>query len=125
VNAQYRFVMNPTGDYTVHFADPDMYAASPRDSDVHSLYLKLLPVAGYSPGHHSALIRQGIGRRGHLRARRGAYHLSNLLVTTYCCSDDEMRPCKSRAFPPKSASLISLNAGILLPMHSSSDQHFR
>lgn len=24
VNAQYRFVMNPTGDYTVHFADPDM-----------------------------------------------------------------------------------------------------
>lgn len=25
VNAQYRFVMNPTGDYTVHFADPDMY----------------------------------------------------------------------------------------------------
>jgi hypothetical protein len=26
VNAQYRFVMNPTGDYTVHFADPDMYA---------------------------------------------------------------------------------------------------
>ena len=26
VNAQYRFVMNPSGDYTVHFADPDMYA---------------------------------------------------------------------------------------------------
>ena len=26
VNAQYRFVMNPGGDYTVHFADPDMYA---------------------------------------------------------------------------------------------------
>jgi hypothetical protein len=25
VNAQYRFVMNPTGDYTVHFADPDMW----------------------------------------------------------------------------------------------------
>jgi hypothetical protein len=25
VNAQYRFVMNPEGDYTVHFADPDMY----------------------------------------------------------------------------------------------------
>ena len=25
VNAQYRFVMDPTGDYTVHFADPDMY----------------------------------------------------------------------------------------------------
>lgn len=25
VNAQYRFVMNPGGDYTVHFADPDMY----------------------------------------------------------------------------------------------------
>ncbi|KAJ3731924.1 hypothetical protein DFJ43DRAFT_1132171 [Lentinula guzmanii] len=25
VNAQYRFVMNPTGDYTVHFADPDIY----------------------------------------------------------------------------------------------------
>lgn len=24
VNAQYRFVMKPTGDYTVHFADPDM-----------------------------------------------------------------------------------------------------
>jgi hypothetical protein len=24
VNAQYRFVMNPLGDYTVHFADPDM-----------------------------------------------------------------------------------------------------
>jgi hypothetical protein len=24
VNAQYRFVMNPTADYTVHFADPDM-----------------------------------------------------------------------------------------------------
>lgn len=28
VNAQYRFVMNPHGDYTVHFADPDMYVAS-------------------------------------------------------------------------------------------------
>ncbi len=26
INAQYRFVMNPSGDYTVHFADPDMYA---------------------------------------------------------------------------------------------------
>jgi hypothetical protein len=26
VNAQYRFVMNPSGDYVVHFADPDMYA---------------------------------------------------------------------------------------------------
>jgi hypothetical protein len=25
VNAQYRFVMKPSGDYTVHFADPDMY----------------------------------------------------------------------------------------------------
>ncbi|EJD35472.1 hypothetical protein AURDEDRAFT_117371 [Auricularia subglabra TFB-10046 SS5] len=25
VNAQYRFVMNPNGDYTVHFADPDIY----------------------------------------------------------------------------------------------------
>jgi hypothetical protein len=25
LNAQYRFVVNPTGDYTVHFADPDMY----------------------------------------------------------------------------------------------------
>lgn len=24
VNAQYRFVMNPNGDFTVHFADPDM-----------------------------------------------------------------------------------------------------
>lgn len=27
VNAQYRFVMNPLGDYTVHFADPDMFVA--------------------------------------------------------------------------------------------------
>ncbi|KAF9516033.1 hypothetical protein BS47DRAFT_1443831 [Hydnum rufescens UP504] len=25
INAQYRFVMKPTGDYTVHFADPDIY----------------------------------------------------------------------------------------------------
>lgn len=25
MNAQYRFVMNPTGDYTVHFADPDIF----------------------------------------------------------------------------------------------------
>ncbi|KAH8099309.1 hypothetical protein BXZ70DRAFT_943220 [Cristinia sonorae] len=25
INAQYRFIMNPTGDYTVHFADPDIY----------------------------------------------------------------------------------------------------
>ncbi|KAJ6601270.1 hypothetical protein DFH09DRAFT_1127322 [Mycena vulgaris] len=25
VNAQYRFVMNPGGDYTVHFADPDIF----------------------------------------------------------------------------------------------------
>ncbi|KAH6916638.1 alkylbase DNA N-glycosylase [Coprinopsis sp. MPI-PUGE-AT-0042] len=25
LNAQYRFVMNPNGDYTVHFADPDIY----------------------------------------------------------------------------------------------------
>ncbi|TFK77491.1 hypothetical protein BDN72DRAFT_46420 [Pluteus cervinus] len=25
VNAQYRFVMNPTGDYTAHFADPDIF----------------------------------------------------------------------------------------------------
>ncbi|TRM66133.1 hypothetical protein BD626DRAFT_486821 [Schizophyllum amplum] len=25
VNAQYRFLMNPTGDYTVHFADPDIF----------------------------------------------------------------------------------------------------
>jgi hypothetical protein len=34
INAQYRFVMNPSGDYTVHFADPDMYAA-PITSSVH------------------------------------------------------------------------------------------
>jgi len=27
VNAQYRFVMNPTGDYTAHFADPDMFVS--------------------------------------------------------------------------------------------------
>ncbi|KAJ6611470.1 hypothetical protein B0H10DRAFT_2165795 [Mycena sp. CBHHK59/15] len=34
VNAQYRFVMNPNGDYTVHFADPDMQASViiPRSS---------------------------------------------------------------------------------------------
>ncbi|KZT30947.1 hypothetical protein NEOLEDRAFT_1126631 [Neolentinus lepideus HHB14362 ss-1] len=25
LNAQYRFLMNPGGDYTVHFADPDIY----------------------------------------------------------------------------------------------------
>ena len=25
VNAQYRFIVHPAGDYTVHFADPDMY----------------------------------------------------------------------------------------------------
>lgn len=25
MNAQYRFVMNPSGDYTVHFADPDIF----------------------------------------------------------------------------------------------------
>ncbi|KAF5374830.1 hypothetical protein D9758_000560 [Tetrapyrgos nigripes] len=25
VNAQYRFIMNPSGDYTVHFADPDIF----------------------------------------------------------------------------------------------------
>ncbi|KZP25367.1 hypothetical protein FIBSPDRAFT_1041511 [Athelia psychrophila] len=25
VNAQYRFVMNPNGDFTVHFADPDIF----------------------------------------------------------------------------------------------------
>ncbi|EKM61388.1 uncharacterized protein PHACADRAFT_247951 [Phanerochaete carnosa HHB-10118-sp] len=25
VNAQYRFLMNPSGDYTVHFADPDIF----------------------------------------------------------------------------------------------------
>ncbi|KAF8973496.1 hypothetical protein BDZ97DRAFT_1900339 [Flammula alnicola] len=31
VNAQYRFVMNPNGDYTVHFADPDMFVI-PRSS---------------------------------------------------------------------------------------------
>lgn len=28
MNAQYRFVMNPNGDYTVHFADPDMYISN-------------------------------------------------------------------------------------------------
>lgn len=27
VNAQYRFVMNPNGDFTVHFADPDMWVS--------------------------------------------------------------------------------------------------
>ncbi len=27
VNAQYRFVMNPLGDYTVHFSDLDMYVS--------------------------------------------------------------------------------------------------
>ncbi|EKM83967.1 hypothetical protein AGABI1DRAFT_67079 [Agaricus bisporus var. burnettii JB137-S8] len=27
VNAQYRFVMNPNGDYTAHFADPDMHVS--------------------------------------------------------------------------------------------------
>jgi len=31
VNAQYRFVMRPSGDYTVHFADPDMYVITIYD----------------------------------------------------------------------------------------------
>lgn len=36
VNALYRFVMNPTGDYTVHFADPDMYESPSVSSVLHS-----------------------------------------------------------------------------------------
>ncbi len=31
INAQYRFIMKPSGDYTVHFAYPDMYAHLPPD----------------------------------------------------------------------------------------------
>lgn len=27
VNAQFRFVMNPTGNYAAHFTDPDLYVA--------------------------------------------------------------------------------------------------
>lgn len=41
VNAQYRFVMIPNGDYTVHFADPDMYVYmdSPGILDMPDCYL--------------------------------------------------------------------------------------
>ena len=33
LNAQYRFVMKPIGDYTVHFADPDMFVLSQTACD--------------------------------------------------------------------------------------------
>jgi len=41
VNAQYRFVMNPLGDYTVHFADPDMYVTQT------ALPIGLIPIILY------------------------------------------------------------------------------
>ncbi len=48
--------MKPTGDYTVHFADPDMYVplllTENNESDSR---LSLLSVAGYLAGHHSTL----------------------------------------------------------------------
>ena len=37
VNAQYRFVMNPAGDYTVHFADPDMCVFGSRQVNLRHL----------------------------------------------------------------------------------------
>lgn len=47
VNAQYRFVMNPNGDYTVHFADPDMYISNLNIpiSRLTNLFTQLLPMA--------------------------------------------------------------------------------
>lgn len=45
VNAQYRFVMNPSGDYTVHFADPDMYVEIALSPYNFSHRLQLLPMA--------------------------------------------------------------------------------
>jgi hypothetical protein len=64
VNAQYRFVMNPAGDYTVHFADPDMYVSLTglQHASLIDKLVKLFPVAGYPPGHHQPDI--GAGRRG-------------------------------------------------------------
>lgn len=53
VNAQYRFIMKPSGDYTVHFADPDMYVH--RTDCVESSLMvsspQLLPMDRYIASH--------------------------------------------------------------------------
>ncbi|KAG8219614.1 hypothetical protein J3R82DRAFT_568 [Butyriboletus roseoflavus] len=57
VNAQYRFIMNPTGDYTVHFADPDMYDLSILMSRCFlNLLPKFLPVGRYITGRRPASV---------------------------------------------------------------------
>ncbi|KAF7967129.1 hypothetical protein HWV62_35726 [Athelia sp. TMB] len=63
VNAQYRFVMNPNGDYTVHFADPDIYfqwqdilqVIIPRSSALAAVAASG-PQAGQDEGHTSCPI---------------------------------------------------------------------
>lgn len=44
--------MNPTGDYTVHFADPDMYVRSVLvfRCFLNPFLLKILPMARYIAG---------------------------------------------------------------------------
>ncbi|KAK7686736.1 hypothetical protein QCA50_010336 [Cerrena zonata] len=58
VNAQYRFVMNPSGDYTVHFADPDIYF------QWHDILQVILPrasaVASASSGEHHHIEAEGV-----------------------------------------------------------------
>jgi hypothetical protein len=59
VNAQYRFVMNPTGDYTVHFADPDMCVPIViKQTMIHME--QFLPMAGYFASYYSSLFGAGV-----------------------------------------------------------------
>lgn len=73
VNAQYRFVMNPTGDYTVHFADPDMYVSlctlsrgrsfcmlMLTSSSYRNALPQILPMARYPTNHNSTQFRFGL-----------------------------------------------------------------
>ncbi|KDQ18275.1 hypothetical protein BOTBODRAFT_171929 [Botryobasidium botryosum FD-172 SS1] len=63
VNAQYRFVMKPTGDYTVHFADPDIFFQWQDILQVIIPRSSALASASEAAGHNDA--RGGAVREGH------------------------------------------------------------
>lgn len=48
LNAQYRFILKPTGDYTVHFADPDIYFNWPDVLQVIVPTSSVLPSAAHT-----------------------------------------------------------------------------
>ena len=114
--------MNPTGDYTVHFADPDMcvFINVVLSVRIDSRLVKLLPVARHSSSHHTPYVCDGLRQfKGRTCVpRRGVYYVSDLPRSTHRTEDDQMRTRAS--LNTLTVSRLTVRADVLLPVYSPS-----